>query len=390
MKVEFIESITRIPASDWDDLWTGDYPFTRHAFLLAMEQSGCTSATTGWLPQHCVITENGQLQAAMPLYLKFHSYGEYVFDWSWADAWHQCGLSYYPKLLNAIPFTPATGPRWTSREVQFEAALFSAVNDRMNRDQLSGFHSLFPPRSQYALPGLQRRLGCQFHWFNQGFHSFDDFLQTFNARKRKAIKRERRKVVEQRFDIETVPGCELDAADWLGFNTLYQRTYLKRSGHEGYLNAAFFQSLGQAMPQQVMMTKAFLQGEWVAAALYLFDRETLYGRYWGATEEFDGLHFECCYYRGIEYAIANRLHRFDPGAQGEHKIQRGFTPVITQSLHQLREPRLADAVAGFLQEEGRHIEHYCMQARQMLPFHIDTEIVDPLILCGDLNIAATA
>ncbi len=381
MKVEFVESINQIPAADWDSLWATNYPFTRHAFLLALEQSGCTTAATGWLPQHCIVRDDDErLQAVMPLYLKFHSYGEYVFDWSWADAWHQSGLAYYPKLLNAIPFTPATGPRWASRERRFEAMLFSAVNDRMTRDQLSGFHSLFPADTTDVTPHLQRRLGCQFHWFNRSFEHFEDFLETFNARKRKMIKRERRKVVDQKFTLETVSGDALTADDWQGFNRLYQRTYLKRSGHQGYLNAAFFQDLGEGMSQQVMMVKAYLAGEWIAAALYLFDADTLYGRYWGATEEFDGLHFECCYYRGIEYAIANRLQRFDSGAQGEHKIQRGFTPVITQSFHQLRDPRLADAVSGFLYEESKHIAQYCTHARTMLPFHVDIDVVEPMTL----------
>ncbi len=382
MKTVFIDSLAAVPAAQWDALWNCDYPFVRHDFLYALERSGCTEAASGWQPHHCLVRDGETLVAAMPLYLKMHSYGEYVFDWSWADAWHQCGLDYYPKWVNTIPFTPATGPRWAAASPLAEQQLFTDLEQALASSGHSGLHLLFP--AQTANPESSRpwltRYGCQFHWFNQGYADFDDFLEGFASRKRKSLRRERRKVVDQGIAIKTRTGMDLTPDDWAGFFRLYQLTYLKRSGHSGYLNEAFFQRIGALLPEQVMMVTAELDGHWIAAALYFFDSTTLYGRYWGAIEEFDGLHFECCYYAGIDFAIARGLKRFDPGAQGEHKIQRGFTPVLTRSQHRITSPQLAPAVAAFLEQEKPHIEGYCQEARTLLPFREGEPLVAPDIL----------
>lgn len=404
MRIEFADTLKTIDPEQWNSLWKHSYPFTRYEFLAALENSGSTTASTGWRPQHCVIFEGAQLLAAMPLYAKTHSYGEYVFDWSWANAYHEHGYHYYPKLINAIPFTPTTGPRWgiadhlpAEQQQHLLQVLLGAVAQHVHEGDYSGFHSLFNEINQRAqalqrmqflqkgaLPYLKLhpRFDCQFHWFNQGFTSFSDFLDTFNARKRKNVNKERRKISEQNIAVTMVEGGALTTADWQRFYQLYQRTYLKRSGHAGYLNEAFFQLLGHDLPENIVMAKALRDGEWLAAALYLRDEKALYGRYWGATDEFDSLHFECCYYQGIEYAIANGLQRFDPGAQGEHKIARGFTPIVTSSLHHIEHPGFDQAIGSFLQQEQQHIMQYCRQARLELPFREGTEIVDEFCLIG--------
>ena len=381
MRVEFAKSLASVSAQQWNALWHSDYPFTRYPFLDALERSGCTNASSGWQAQHCLVYEAQQLIAVMPLYLKTHSYGEYVFDWSWANAYHENGFAYYPKLLNGIPFTPATGPRWaiddtlpSAQQTEVLQLMLGAIAEQIQRFGYSSFHSLFAQadQRQQALKQktltLHARVDCQFHWFNQNYRSFTEFLATFNARKRKNVNRERRKVSEQNIQVQMLSGNELNSEDWRQFYLLYQRTYQKRSGHNGYLNEVFFQLLGQNLASNVVMAKAERDGEWLAAALYLRDEFTLYGRYWGAVEEFDALHFECCYYQGIEYAIAHNLLRFDPGAQGEHKIARGFTPVLTGSLHHIAHPGFEHAIADFLQREQSHVRHYCQTAREDLPF----------------------
>lgn len=379
LQTKFVSSLRSVDAERWDALWQSSYPFTQHAFLLALEDTGCVGDGTGWQPMHLVAYEQAELIAVMPLFVKGHSYGEYVFDWSWADAYHRNGLNYYPKLVNAAPFTPATGPRWAidSRSKQPEVVLttmLDAVAEKQTALGASGFHCLFPNAANVEqLPHswhdrLQTRYGCQYHWFNDGFDQFDDFLGQFNARKRKSLKRERRRVQEQALTVDTLHGRALTTADWQGFYHLYQTTYLKRSGHTGYLNEGFFQRLGDVLAAHVAMVKAFHNGQWVAAALYFFDENTLYGRYWGALAEFDGLHFECCYYSGIEFAIRQGLQRFDPGAQGEHKVQRGFTPILTQSLHSLAHPQFDAAIGPFLAEESKYVHSYCLELRAQLPF----------------------
>lgn len=372
---EFLPSLERISASVWNAITGTDYPFLRHEFLHGLERTHCTTAATGWQPCHLLLKREGNVAAVMPLYLKSHSYGEYVFDWSWADAWRQNGLEYYPKLVTAIPFTPATGPRLCAAAGEDTSecllAAMSAIQQFATQRQLSSWHLLFPEESVSTTlldAGLHRRASTQFHWFNDGYRTFDDFLATFNSRKRKSLNRERRRVAEQGLELKTLEGPDIKTQEWEQFYRFYQLTYAKRSGHSGYLTRDFFLETAAGMGTQVIMVLAYRNEQAVAGALYFRSSDTLYGRYWGCEQEFDSLHFEACYYQGIEYCIANKLARFDPGAQGEHKIQRGFRPITTWSNHWIADPRLAAAVGDFTRREALHNEQYRQDAASMLPF----------------------
>ncbi len=374
-EVRFLPSLRHVETEAWNAIAGTDYPFLRHEFLLALEESSCTDADSGWQPYHATLHRDGQLVALMPLYLKSHSYGEYVFDWSWADAYHRNGLDYYPKLLTAIPFTPATGPRICCAEgedLQHCVHLFAtAVRKLAGQQGLSSWHVLFPEDETAQCLTQENaclRQGSQFHWFNQDYGSFDDFLATFNSRKRKSLKRERRRVAEQGITLETLQGDAIQAEHWEEFYRFYQMTYAKRSGHGGYLNREFFRRLGDTLSDHCVLVRATLNDEAVAGSLCLRSGDTLYGRYWGCVQEFDCLHFEACYYQGIEYCIAEGLQRFDPGAQGEHKIQRGFTPIATVSAHWIAEPAFAQAIADFTERERDHIDAYMDSAAELLPF----------------------
>ncbi len=372
---EFITSLGQLPAASWNGICGTDYPFLRHEFLHGLETSGCTTAETGWQPCHLVLRQGDAIAALMPLYLKSHSYGEYVFDWSWSDAWRQRGLAYYPKLLTAIPFTPATGPRLCTASGADTAlctgAAIGAVEKLAGQQDVSSWHLLFPEEalSETLLDaGMHRRAATQFHWFNEDYDSFDDFLESFNSRKRKSLKKERRRVAEQGLALKTLVGDDIREEDWDRFHRFYQLTYAKRSGHGGYLTRDFFLDTAAGMGDQVVMVKASHDDATVAAALYFRSRDTLYGRYWGCEREFDFLHFEACYYQGIEYCIANKLQRFDPGAQGEHKIQRGFRPITTWSNHWIADPALSAAVGDFTRREEQHNRQYIASAAELLPF----------------------
>jgi predicted N-acyltransferase len=389
-RCEWLSSVDAIDAAQWNALLPGSYsfppggyPFLRHEFLAALERSGSASAATGWQPQHLLLWRGKSLIAALPLYLKTHSYGEYVFDWSWAEAWQRSGLSYYPKLLCAIPFTPATGPRLLlARDENIDdvlPAMLTNIRERIGRDALSSFHLLFPDAALMSAasgllsglaPGLASRMGAQYHWFNRGYTDFEAFLATFSSRKRKNVRRERAAVAAQGLRLRVLEGADISAGDWQRFYRFYRETYAKRSGHAGYLNEEFFAQIGRTLAAHSVMVVAECDGEAVAAALYFRDATTLYGRYWGCTREFDSLHFEACYYQGIDYCIRNGLSRFDPGAQGEHKIARGFEPVATWSLHWIAHPGLRAAVDDFLARERRHVENYLRDAAGLLPFRI--------------------
>lgn len=375
LTAEFLTSLDQIPAAQWDSVAKTDYPFLRHAFLYGLEKTECTTADTGWQPCHLLLRKGDELAAVMPLYLKSHSYGEYVFDWSWADAWRQSGLEYYPKLLTAIPFTPATGPRLCTASFVDENeclhAAIAAIRNLATQRNISSWHLLFPTEavSETLLSaGMHRRAATQFHWFNDGYHSFDDFLATFSSRKRKSLKKERRRVKEQGLTLKTLTGLEIGKPEWEQFHHFYQLTYAKRSGHGGYLSREFFVETAASMGDQVIMVLAYLDDRAVAGALYFRSSDTLYGRYWGCEQEYDCLHFEACYYQGIEYCIANNLQRFDPGAQGEHKIQRGFRPITTWSNHWIADPQLSNAVGDFTRREAQHNEQYRQAASDLLPF----------------------
>jgi len=374
MEIRFCASINDIDASHWDSLAKGNqYPFTRHAFLAALEDSKSCSRETGWQPYHASLWENDLLIAAMPLYLKNHSYGEYVFDWAWADAYQRNNRDYYPKLITCIPFTPASGPRiLCARPLeQVLPILVEAIQGEALRLGCSSWHCLFPHTDVHNLlteQSISARLGSQFHWFNRDYENFDDFLSTFTSRKRKNLRKERQKVAEQGITLEVKTGETVSADEWLLFYQLYHRTYFKRSGRQGYLSEAFFELLAENMPEQLVMVIASHDDKKVAAALCFRDSDTLYGRYWGCSEEFDFLHFETCYYQGIEFAIREGLQRFDPGAQGEHKIQRGFEPVQTFSNHWIVAEDFRAAVGDFLLREREGVLGYIADAEGYLPF----------------------
>ncbi|MEX1032875.1 MAG: GNAT family N-acetyltransferase [Cellvibrionaceae bacterium] len=373
--IEFTASIEHIGRENWASLCACDYPFLSYDFLAALETSGCTSARSGWQPHHAIIKDDNRIVGLMPLYQKTHSYGEYVFDWAWADAYFRHGLDYYPKLVTAIPFTPATGPRLCLAagfdETTVLPILIKALREELAAIGGSSWHCLFPTKdqsNQLAKLGISQRLSCQFHWLNRGYQSFDDFLATFSSRKRKNLKKERRRIAEQGIELITKTGSDITSDEWRRFYYFYHFTYFKRSGRHGYLSEAFFLTLADTMPENVVMVIARQHNEMVAASLFFQDRDTLYGRYWGCSQEFEFLHFEACYYQGIEYAIEKGLQRFDPGAQGEHKIQRGFTPVPTWSNHWIAHPDFRSAIDNFLIQEAAGTAEYIEQAKTLLPF----------------------
>lgn len=379
----FHNSIAEIGQETWDSLVHHpgdglDYPFIRYGFLQALENSGSVCSKTGWQPFHLLISNEEETPiGVMPLYIKQHSYGEYVFDWSWADAYSRYGLDYYPKLLNAIPYTPSTGPRLCLRadlseaqKAELQHTTGQALTQVCQQHKLSGWHSLFLEddlRDQMQGQRVTRRLGSQYHWFNQGYESFADFLSTFSSRKRKNVRKERQKIVQQDISHRFISGHQISDAELERFFQFYQITYLKR-GRPGYLNIEFFRELCQQLPDNVLFCFASKDKQDVAAAMYLQDSTTLYGRYWGSLDNFDSLHFETCYYQGIDYCIANQLQRFDPGAQGEHKVQRGFKPIETWSLHWLSEKGFDQAIDNFLAEETEMVRQHMNYLTEQLPF----------------------
>jgi len=376
---QYLNSIDQIARTDWDKICARDYPFLRHDFLAALEHSHSVGGNSGWQPYHLTAYNNGTLVAVMPLYIKSHSYGEYVFDWAWADAYRRHAVDYYPKLLSAIPFTPASGPRLCVTKGVDKNALMNAIVADIQTQTRSGlfssWHLLFPDSNEFEdwqQTALRPRSGCQFHWFNRNYGNFDDFLAGFTSRKRKNIKRERRRVTEQEVELKQVSGAQLTEQHIHDFYLFYQATYLKR-GQQGYLTLPFFLELRLKMADQLLMVIAEKAGKAVAAALCFHDKETLYGRYWGCLEEYECLHFEACFYQGIEFCIANGLQRFDPGAQGEHKILRGFEPVTTHSLHWIEHTEFRQAIERFLGQEKLGVAQYQEQATQLLPFKKQNE-----------------
>ncbi len=372
-RINSIHSIHDIGATQWqrlcDDSSIQGYPFLQFAFLAALEDSGCIGQQadhpSGW--QILYLTDNAEApQWLLPCYVKQHSYGEYVFDWSWAEAYQRYGLDYYPKLQWAVPFTPASGPRHLGILPE-PNTLVTLLNEVCERHNLSGWHLTFPATPLMPHPQVSERISCQFHWHNRDYQSFADYLQYFTSRKRKSVNKERQRIAQQGVTLQRKCGADISADDIAFFYRCYQDTYQRRRSWP-YLNRAFFEQLRKTMSQQMMLVMASLDETPVASALYFFDDQTLYGRYWGALDDIDGLHFEACYYQGIEFCIENNLQRFDPGTQGEHKISRGFEPVITRSYHYLQHPGFAQAVADFTDEERQQVLSYQQQATSLLPF----------------------
>ena len=370
-------SLTEVNADIWNAQLGHHDPFLNWSFLAGLEKSGCTTQKSGWQPAHISLLRDNTSLATLPAYLKSHSYGEYVFDWSWADAWQRMGLAYYPKLVTAIPFTPATGSRiWCNEELGISLETVThAVQSICDSLSLSSWHVLFLEEAQsteLAKHGMPQRLTTQFHWFNHNYRDFHDFLDQFSSRKRKNLRRERDHIQRQGLELRTLRGDQISASDWDFFYRCYQTTYAKRSGHGGYLKESFFTETCPTLGDTPVMVIAYREDHPVAAALFFQGKNTLYGRYWGCISEFDYLHFEACYYQGIEYCIEQGLSRFDPGAQGEHKIQRGFEPVLTFSNHWIADDRLRTAVASFANQECEHVRAYQREAKTLLPFKQDT------------------
>lgn len=363
-----------LPAATWDALVLAGQPFLRHAFLSAMEDSGSVARTTGWAAEHLVLERDGQVRALLPAYRKWHSFGEYVFDHGWADACERAGIAYYPKLLGAVPFSPVSGPRLLAAEPADGLLMLQALPEYLGKGGLSGVHINFTEPAldeQLAgLPGWMERLGCQFHWRNHGYRDFQDFLDSLSSRKRKQMRKEREQVAGHGIEFRWYRGGELDEAQWDFVYRCYANTYAVRR-RAPYLTREFFSLLAERMPEALRVVMARQGGRDVAMALSLVGGDSLFGRYWGCLDEFDRLHFETCFYQGMDFAIAEGLQRFDAGAQGEHKLIRGFEPVLTRSWHYLLHPGLRRAVEDFLVQERDGVRAYAEEARGMLPYRRD-------------------
>ncbi|MCK9540025.1 GNAT family N-acetyltransferase [Dokdonella sp.] len=364
MDARFHAALDQIPAAAWNALLSDDNPFLDHAFLAGLERHGCIDAQAGWQPHHLGLYEGGQLVAAAPLYLKGNSHGEFVFDWRWAEAYLRHGLDYYPKLLCGVPYSPVTGPRLLAgthaRAPALRAALVRAMEAEAARLGLSSAHLNFAtPIDAAAFDGSDwlARFDWQFHWHHRGWRDFDDFLAALSHRKRNNIRHERRRVAAAGVRCVIRHGDELGAADWRALHGFYLATF---GDHGNYpaLTLEFFRHLGQALPRRVLAVLCLRGDDCIAGALFLRSAHTLYGRYWGASEHVPGLHFEACYYQGIEYCLHEGLAHFEPGAQGEHKLARGFIPVRTRSFHWIADPRFRAAIGQALEHEALALDDY--------------------------------
>ncbi len=376
MKVEFAESIKNIDEDVWNKIVNSDYPFLNYSFLLALEETKCVGEGTGWYPFHLLIKENKEIIALMPMYLKTDSHGEFIFDWSWADAYYRNGMEYYPKLVSAIPFTPASGPRLCSLSEENIPELVrlikEAIEEISTHLKLSSAHVLLPEYRElehFMNSGFSLRTSYSFHWFNNNYKRFNDFLNGLTSRQRKNIKKERKKILDQNITIEKIEGKNITETLWNDFFNFYQVTYLKR-GMSPYLNLDFFLKLTEIFPDNLLLVvaKDLKNNKPVAGALNFYDSKVLYGRYWGCLEQYDSMHFECCYYQGIEYCIEKGINKFDPGVQGEHKIKRGFLPIETYSAHWIKDTRFRKAIDNFLIEERANILDYKERCKSLLPF----------------------
>ncbi|NHB09310.1 N-acetyltransferase [Burkholderia cepacia] len=375
-----LSSPAEVPADEWNALLARDVqptPFLRHEFLDALHVARCAVDDTGWSPHFVTLTDErtGRLAAAAPVYAKQHSYGEYVFDWAWADAYQRNDLPYYPKLLCAVPFTPVQGTRLLAADDDARRRLAATLLAFAEQSDVSSLHVLFPTGDEAALlesMGMMLREGVQFHWINDGYRHFDDFLGTLEQKKRKNIRAERRKVHEAGVTFRRLTGDRITDADWRFFSRCYRQTYREHYSSP-YLNLDFFRTIGATMPENLLLVIAEADGKPIASALAVYRRGehgggTLYGRYWGAVEHVPCLHFETAYYQLLEFCIEAGLDTFEGGAQGEHKLARGFLPTVTHSAHWLAHPAFSDAVARFLERETEHIHAYVDELREHDPF----------------------
>ncbi len=377
LSVKIVPSIAEIPTEQWNALVKDNHPFVKHEYLHALEKHGCVGERFGWLPKHIVVyDEHQQLVAAMPVYEKHNNYGEFVFDQAWEQAWNQIGLPYYPKLVSATPYTPVMGPRLlTGCGIESDAArqlLFHTLTEFCEQQKMSGAHILFAqPEQQAWLQNLHdqhlyKRLGFQFHWQNPGYQSFDDFLGELKPKKRKNIVRERRSIQESAIHFRVLNGHQASEQDWQNFDYFYQKTFIEKWSTPT-LNLNFFKEIGESLAEQTILVLADLNDECIAGALMFRSDTHLYGRHWGAIKEVKNLHFETCYYQGIDYAIENELKIFEPGAGGDHKIARGFTPVEIESFHWLPLNPFGESLDRFIEEERQAVKAYLQQnAREMV------------------------
>lgn len=374
MRTNISTTITDIDQADWDALNPSGVPFLRHAFLAGLESSRCVGPGTGWQPVPITLHDERGLAAAAPAYVKTHSMGEFVFDQSWAHAYAQHGLAYYPKLVLGVPFTPATGPRLLVRPDldggALRAALVAAVRDFAESRNFSSIHGLFvneEDRAVLAGEGWLARQDVQFHWHNHDYRDFDHYLESFTAEKRKKAKRERRRVAEEGIEFETLLGEGIDRRTIDEVFDLHRDTFL-RHGHEPYLTRAFFRAMPKALGDAFMIKRARLGNRTVAAAVFFWNADALYGRYWGASEDHHSLHFETCYHQGVDFCIERGIARFEPGTQGEHKVSRGFVPSSTWSMHWIVDPRFRAAIGDYLRRESLHVDEYAREVDLHVPY----------------------
>lgn len=376
--LQIIKNLAEIPAEEWDQLLNDDQPFLSHAFLNALEQHGCLGSKVGWLPHHFVLRDDtGRLLAACPSYIKTNSFGEFVFDWSWASAYEQHQIPYYPKLLSAVPFTPVGGQRLLLAQQdntdELANQLIRGMLDSVHAHGFSSMHVLFPNDTDLQrLQGEQLlpRLGYQYHWHNIGYADFEHYLSFFRSRKRKKVRNERNSVRDTGITTRILHGDEIDTALWEQLFSFYQYTFLKKGNYPA-LTLPFFQTISPILGRRLVVIIAEYRGEIIAAAINFRDEHRLYGRYWGCKEEVNNLHFEVCFYKGIEYSIDENLDYFEPGAQGEHKITRGFLPRPTWSAHWIEDTRFRPAIADFLEREHKAMREYRVELDSLSPFRND-------------------
>jgi len=375
ISVEVRDTLSEVSAASWNALTPDDNPFTRYEFLYALETTGCLGEKKGWYPRYFLVFNAGELIAACPTYVKTNSYGEFVFDWAWAEAYERNGLPYYPKLVSAIPYTPATGRRLLIRSDQSQAELATALQRTIigfcEEQSYSGMHWLFVTEDERALlenDGLMIRLDCQYHWHNHDYTDFDDFLSGCTSKRRKTIKRERRHVTDAAIRLEPRAGSTLSADEWRRVHNFYSSTFDQKWGSAS-LTRRFFETIGETMGDDTLIVFAYRDDPAPIACSIMFkSQDTLYGRFWGCSEEHHSLHFEACYYQGIEYCIKHGLKHFEPGAQGEHKITRGFEPRLTCSSHWIAHEGFRAAIKNYLDEESQHVRARCEGLAELLPF----------------------
>lgn len=369
LRLEVAESIANIPADAWDVL-AGGVPLLSHAFLSAFETSSSVGAGTGWQPCFLLLYDDTQLIGAMPLYVKYHSYGEYVFDWAWAEAYERNGLSYYPKLVSAIPFTPITSSRLLTNHPDTKALIVNALSQIMRQNKMSSAHVLFPDDDSaewFKQAGWMQRQGVQFRWQNLDYSDFDEFLSQLSHNKRKKIRQERKKVTDSGVICLQVKGGEITPEQWNFFYQCYENTYREHRSTP-YLTREFFTTIGNSMPQNILLILAYLDEKPIAAALNIYDEVTLYGRYWGSMQYVPNLHFELCYYQAQIFCITEKIEFFEGGAQGEHKLARGFKARPTCSFHQIANPDFAVAIEDFVVQESKGVAAYANELDERAPF----------------------